>query len=754
MKSNTYKTTISKIDRRTFLKTGSLGATGLLLGFHVGCMGPGDDFTDRPTALFEPNVYVSLNQLGEVTIIAHRSEMGQGARTSLPSILADEMEADWDKVKIQQSVGDEEIYGNQNTDGSFTIRMFYIPMRKAGATARLMLEQAAASIWKVDVSECKAQNHFVVHQKSGDKLDFGALAEEASKLPVPSDDELKLKNENEFKLIGKNVPIVDMANILTGKAVYGMDYEIPGMKYAVIARCPVVGGKVISYDDSKTMAVSGVERVIQMDTPNFPSGFEQPLGGVAVIASNTWSAWKGRDALGIEWNLGEFADYDSEVYEKEMLKSVQSKGTIRRADGNVKDAFAKANKKLKSVYTLSHQAHAPMETPNAVADYKEGKCTVWAPSQHPQWSRNAVANALGLDSEQVEMNVTLLGGGFGRKSKQDFIVEAAKLSKINGCPIKVVWTREDDLHHDFLHCCSAQAIEVAIDDDNQVSGWKHSSVFPSIAGTGNKEQLQPGPVERCMGLTDFPYDIPNIKCQTTDIQNKIRIGWMRSVANVQHAFAIGSMMDEIATARGMDAADNLIDLLGPDREIPFDELVEDFFNYNEKVADYPCKTGRLRNVIEEVKKKANWGKALPKGSGQGIYAHRSFLTYVACVVEVKMVDGKITIPEVHYVVDCGKVISPERSRAQFEGGAIFALTGALSGKITFKKGVMQQDNFDGYQLTRMKNAPSDIHVHFIENDEKPTGVGEPPVPPVAPALCNAIFAATGKRVRKLPIEMS
>jgi len=349
----------------------------------------------------------------------------------------------------------------------------------------------------------------------------------------------------------------------------------------------------------------------------------------------------------------------------------------------------------------------------------------------------------------------LLGGAFGRKSKPDFAVEAALIAKEWGSPIKLIWTREDDIQHDFYHACSVQHIKVALDDQKKVIGWNHRSVFPSISGTADPDADEPSMGELSLGMVDLPYDISSICCESNKAPAQVRIGWLRSVSNIQHAFAVGSMLDEVAEVRGMDPVENLLDLLGEDRQIGFDQLVTDFENYNEPLDAFPWDTGRLRRVINLVAEKSNWGKNLPSGNGQGICAHRSFLTYVACVVEASVSEsGKLVIPEIHFAVDCGVVINSDRVKAQFEGGAVFALSGALKSAITFNQGRVEQSNFNDYQVARMGDAPLKTHVHIVPSDEKPTGVGEPPVPPVTPALCNAIYAATGKRIKELPIKLA
>ena len=739
---------IQKMDRRTFLKATGITTSGLVLGLQWACS------SDKPNVPFSPNVYLTINSDGSVVIVAHRQEMGTGIRTGLPLVLADELEADWSRVSLQQAVGDEKKYGNQNTDGSFSIRMFFEPMRKAGASARMMLEQAAAQKWGVDAGDCKAQNHEVV-SKSGKKIGFGELTEIASKLGVPAEDKIVLKNKADWKYIGKKTNLYDTPDIVKGNAVYGIDVVKPGMKYAVILRCPVAGGKPASYSDAEALKVAGVVKIFEMKASGFPAGFDAPQGGIVVVADTTWAAITARKALEVEWDYGVNLDYDSDEYILDLVTKTKKKGDARRTNGSVDDAFKKADHILESTFITQHLSHAPMEPPNATALFVDGKIEMWAPVQSPQWIRDSVAANLELDAANVTINVTLLGGAFGRKSKPDFAVEAALIAKeMPGTPVKVTWTREDDLTHDFYHACGVQQIRVAFDKENTVTAWNHRSAFPPIGGTTNTKEIFPSTGELGLGAVDFPYNIPNVSIEAIEAPAKTRIGWLRSVSNIQHAFAVGSMVDEIATQRSVDPVKNLLELLGPDRSIPLDEYIPGFENYGEPIDTFPWNTARLRGVIELVAEKSGWGKPLPQGQGMGICAHRSFLTYVACAVHVSVDDaGKVSVEEAHYAVDCGQVVNRNSVINQFEGGFIFSLSGALKGSISFKDGASMQTNFDKYGVARMADAPKILQVHLVESDEKPTGVGEPPVPPVAPALANAIFAATGKRYREMPIKI-
>jgi len=745
---------IFKLGRRDFIKIGTLGAGGLILGIPFACNNQEKYLTGNPGTEFNPNVYLQLKGDGELIIIAHRSEMGTGIRTSLPLVLADELDADWNKVKLNQATGDKK-YGNQNTDGSFSIRMFYPQFRKAAALVKKMLLQAAANEWKINISECRAENHKIINSK-GDVFGYGYLAEKAALLDLPDESEVVLKSKEEFKYITKKTSIYDLKDIVTGKAQYGYDIDIPTAKIAVISRNPEAGAGIISYNADKAMKVSGVTKVFKMKASGFPTGFDKAIGGVVIVAENTWAALKAKELLEIEWGEGINSNYDTDEFLAKIKKLSHKEGDKRRVQGDVKSAFNSAKDVIEQDFIVPHYSHSPMETPCAVASYKSDEnCEIWAPVQSPQWVRGAVARAVGLEEEKVTINVTLIGSAFGRKSKPDFVVEAALISKEIEAPVKLLWTKEDDIQHDFYHFNCAQHMKVGIDENDKVNAWLHRSLFPPIGGTASAENNMGSNGELCQGVLDMPYNIENVSCETNKAPGQIRIGWLRSVGNINHAFAIGSMLDLIAEKREMDPIDNILDLLGPDRNIDFDAIVENFRNYNEKLEDFPCNTKRFRKVIELVREKSGWEKSLGKGRGMGFAAHRSFLTYVACVVEVEVdEENNIKIPMVHYVVDCGVPVNPERIKAQFEGGAVFGISLALKSEITVKNGAVQQSNLHDYEVARILDAPLDTKVHIVDSDEKPTGVGEPPVPPMIPALCNAIYMATGKRVTKLPFRMA
>lgn len=704
----------------------------------------------------DPKIFVAIAPDGTVTVTNHRSEMGTGVRTSIALTVADELEADWDKVKVVQAWGDEERFGNQDTDGSRSLRHFFQHFRHAGAAARLMLIQAAAKQWGVPENEVTAENHVVSHRKSGRSIGYGEVAKAAAELPVPPRESVVLKKPEAFRYIGTGkIGVIDNRDITTGKAVYGLDVKLDGMLYAVVARPAVYGGKVTSFDDSAALKVPGVVKTVKIEGGEIPSEF-MPLGGIAVVAKNTWAAMKGREALKVEWDDGPNASYDTDAFRKELEKAARQPGKVVRNQGDVDAAMKGAKTRLEAEYFVPHLAQAPMEPPAAVARVKDGFCEAWACTQGPQAANDRLMKRLNLPKDKVRVNVTLLGGGFGRKSKPDYVVEAALCSQaVDGAPVKMVWTREDDIQHGYYHTISVERLEAGLDEKGMPVAWLHRSTAPTIGSIFAPDPKHELPFELGMGLTNLPFDLTNVRLENPEAAAHVRIGWFRSVSNIPHAFAIQSFVAECAHAADRDPKDYLLDLIGPPRKID-PVTLSDVWNYGEDPSRYPVDAGRLRGVIEAAAKGAGWGRKLPSGRGLGVAGHYSFVTYTAVAAEVEVDDkGGVKVLGIDIAVDCGATVNPERVRSQMEGAVVMGMGLALTSKITFKNGRCEQANFDGYEIVRIDAAPKAVRVHLVPTGsfEGPLGgVGEPGVPPVAPAIANAVFAASGRRIRQLPIR--
>jgi isoquinoline 1-oxidoreductase beta subunit len=745
--------TIQNVSRRGFLKN-VLSASAFVIAVRYL---PDVAFAEEVAssvidkAPLHPSVYVGLETDGTVYIIAHRSEMGTSSRTSLPMILADELDADWARVKIIQAVGDAR-YGSQDTDGSHSVRDFLVPLREAGGTTRLMLIRAAAQQWGVSPDECTTGLHQVIHGPSGRKADYGQLVAAAAKQPVPAKTEVKLKPRSQWRYMGKGENPYDLRDYCTGKAGFGLDAKVDGMLYAAIAHPPVLGGTVKSLDDKPALAVKGVKQTITIETFKPPHHF-QPLGGVAVLADNTWAAFQGRKQLKIEWNNGPNAVYNSDEFKRQLLDKARKDGKVWRNQGDVEKEFA-SGKIIEADYYIPHLAHASMEPPMALADVRGDRVEVWTSTQNPQAVQESIAGKLGIPKENITCHVTLLGGGFGRKSKPDNAVEAAVLSQKAGKPVKVIWSREDDIRFDYYHTVSAVHMKAAVTAAGHPSALLMRSVFPTIGSTFQAGAEAAGAGEMQQGFTDVPFDLQHIRVENLGAPAHVRIGWLRSVANIYHAFAVQTFSDELAVNANTDHIQYTLSLIGQPRHIDFKGLGVEYPNYGASLAEYPVDTARYHRVIEQVAEKSGWGKQKSgNGVGYGFAVHRSFLTYVACVVKVEVnADGDIAIPQVDYVVDAGLVVNPDRTKSQFEGAAVFGTSIARYGEITAKNGAIEQSNFNDYQVTRMPEAPRQTNVYIVENDASPAGVGEPGVPPFVPAFCNAIYAATGKRVRELPLS--
>ena len=754
---------VHNISRRDFLKhTGATGA--LVLGAHVvpGSMVAAVQAQAAGRSV-QPNLFVGVADDGTVTITCSRSEMGQGVRTGIPMILADEMEADWQRVKIWQAPGDETKYDpagkdGQNTDGSRSTRHHLDVMRELGAAGRYVLEQAAARKWGVDASEVYAKDHRLYHTGSGRSFDFGEVVDAAADITVPTGaDAPKLKHMSQWKYIGRDMPVIDNYDMSTGGANYGADATIPGMKIAVVARSPVYRGKVKSFEATEALKIQGVEQVVEIPAlPDDKPAEFRALGGVAVVGTNTWSVLEGRRKLRIDWDLGPNTAHDTATYDDALRASARKGGEVIRNRGDVEATLAQADKMLEAEYFVPYFIHTPMEPPAALVDANVRPVQVITSTQSPNQTRQYVAEALGIEKSDVACEVTLLGGGFGRKSKPDFACEAAILSKMTGAPVRVQWTREDEIRNGYYHTASAHHLKAGLDASGKVTAWSHSGAWPSILGLWNPAQKHGAGFEYGLGLIDTPYnEVPNIRIENGEADIMIRVGWYRSVNNIQHAFAMNCFTHEVAEAAGRDHLDLLLEMIGEAEGMDLAaDGVKEYWNYGDSIEEWPIMPNRLSNVLRTVAAKSGYGKTLPKGHGLGLAVHRAFHSYVASAVHVVVHDdGTFHTPQVDMAIDCGRYVNPEGVRKQLEGAAIYGNTIARFGKITTAQGAVVQSNFHDYPITRINDAPLDVRVHIVEDfvHLRPCGVGEPGVPPYTPALVNAIYNATGKRIRTLPI---
>ena len=728
------------LSRRNFL-----GVSGV---FVLGACLPSCARTPQPpvaTEPFVPNLFLALEPNGTVHVTAHRSEMGQGIRTALAQIVADELDADWSRVVVDQADGDVK-YGDQNTDGSRSILMNYERLRTAGAAARLMLRQAAAQHWGVGVDEVEATNHEVIHAGSGQRLDYGDLAGIAATLPVPEDP--PRKSEAEHRYIGKYAVHVDAADIVRGKGTYGADFEMPNMATAVVVRCPWLGGGVKNILNKPNTA-PGLVAIEILDPAASAGPVFNPVGGVAVVAEDTYTAMRIARDLEIEWTDSPNKTFSSDALQAELREALDKPGTPvpNSEKGDVDAVFeAEGTTEISATYETPFLAHAPMEPPVAIADVSGGMCVVHGPFQDPQSARGLVAGWLGYEPENVTVTPTLLGGAFGRKSKPDFGLEAVELSKRLGRPVRVQWSREDDIRHDYFHASSAQYHRAAIDERGHPKAWLERTAFPSITTVFDGRASMPADWELEMGFSNLPYTVENQRMEFAGMRPGVRVGWMRSVCNIFHAFSANVFADEMAAAAGRDPIEHRLEILpeGGVLEVPGMQPPE----------GHGLDVGRLRHVIERVRALSEWDRPRPEGTGLGFSVHHSFRSYVATVLEASVVNGAPKVSNAYVVLDCGTYVNEDTCVAQMEGAVVFGLSLALHGKIDMADGVVAQSNFHDYPLLRMSEAPA-THVELVPAQGRlPAGVGEPGVPPVAPALVNALFAATGSRHRSLPIKVA
>jgi isoquinoline 1-oxidoreductase beta subunit len=708
---------MSPVSRRDFLVATTAAGAGLVIGLYM----PSRQGGSKP---FAPNAWLKITPDNRVTIVAARPEMGQGVRTSLAMVVAEELEVDWSKVTIEAAPLNRALYGDQSVGGSASVKESYEPLRKAGAAARDMLLTAAAARWGVLKSSCKAEQGSVVHAASNRRLTYGELADDAGRLPVPGD--ARLKDPKDFKLIGKAVKRVDTPSKTDGSAQFGIDFKLPGMKYAVVARPVTIGATVKDFNPSESKAIKGVRDVVKVQD-----------NAVAVIADSVWAAMEGRRVLNVNWNAGPYAGLNSADIRKSVVDRAAQPGVVWRTEGDAERAL-RGGRTVTAQYEVPFLDHAPMEPMNCTANFANGRCELWVPTQVPGSVQAEVSSALGVERDAVSVNITLLGGGFGRRLEEDYAIEAALISKAAGGPVKVLWTREDDMRHGFYRPTSYHVLRAAVDGQGFPIAWSHKITAPSILSRWEKEILKSGDDPVVASQSPNLYNIPNMKLEYALAQTPVPVGWWRSVYASQVAFAHEGFFDEVATLGGKDPYELRKRLLTPDREV---KSGGDSYN-----------TARLRGVLDLAAEKAGWGKPLPAGRFRGIACYPSFDTYAAEVAEVSIEDGNVRVHRVVAAIDCGRAVNPGIIRQQVEGAVVFGLSAGLKGAITIEKGAVKQGNFDEYELVRMHEAP-EVEVHIVESSAKPTGVGEPGVPPIAPAVANAVFAATGKRVRQLPMRL-
>jgi isoquinoline 1-oxidoreductase beta subunit len=752
---------IENVSRRRFLKQLGISTTAFVVattlpGFKPTYAAGKNNWSvtgDKAEHLL--NVFVSIDTDGSTSIVCHRTEMGQGIHTTVPQIIAEEMEADWARVYLVQGKADK-AYGNQNTAGSTSIRGQYTRLRQIGAAARNMLEQAAANQWQVSLDNVTAEQHYVINKITDEKVSFGELANEASKINAPNLKELVLKKSKDFKLIGKEIKLFNMDNMVAGKAIYAQDIQLPDMLIASIQRPPVLGGKVVSFDATEATKVKGVVDIIRLRDRKFPV-VNNPISGVAVLATNTWAAHEGRKLLKIEWEHGDNAIHQSKEYQQVLVEKVNSKGKAARTKGDVYSHQYDEKNTVEATYTVPYLNHTPMETPCAIAWVQgagEGaKCTAWVGTQNPQWAQQMVAQELGLDKNsesQVELNLTLMGGAFGRKSKPDFLIEAVELSKQVQKPVKVVWTREDDIQHGFYHSISANYMKAELTETG-ADYWIQRVAYPPIGWIFNHKNDMPNHNDLSVGFADTPFELNNLSMETQKVTTHVRTGWLRAVACINNGFALGSFVDELAVKKGISTRNMWLNLLGSNRFI--DPRPEGFkyTNYGMKFDTHPVDIKRMKSLINLICDKANVEENTATNEGWGIGFLRSFGSYVAAATKVHVENKTVKVLEMHTAIDCGVAVTPDRVIAQMEGAMVFGLSITLMGEISLEKGEVTQNNFHDAPVTRMNQSPP-MFVHLVESDYPPGGVGEPGVPPIIPSITNAIFHASGTRIRDLPVN--
>lgn len=718
------KTPTLEFNRRQFLKVSAVATGGLFIGVSTSINATKQV---QPTE-FNPNAFIHLKENGDLVIYSGRCEMGQGISTALPSVVADEMEADWARVSVEQAEGNEGKYGSQATGGSASIRTMYKPMRDAGAAAREMLIAAAAKVWSTEADNCYAKAHFVYHKQNGKKLSYGELAPVAATLPVP--EKPKLKAKKDFRYIGTHLPRHDVQKVIQGQRIYGIDTKVPGMQYAAIVHCPVMGGKLKSFNKTEAQKVEGVTAIIEIEPLKVPFG---SLGGVAVVANNTWSAQKAVNLLKVEWDKGEHGSYDTEEYMQMLVNNVEKPAKKIAERGDLDAAFNNAAQTISATYTQGHLAHAPMEPNASVVSVHDDHCEVWAPTQSPDDIQSVLSGFLGMDKSKIIVHMMVCGGAFGRKFKCDYVQEAAAISKAVGTPIKLTWSREEDMRTGFYHSNSAQHIQASLDENGQVTGWLHRIAFPSINTLFNPS-LQSAPANAVGEIENHPFGVANLRSESGLAPAHTRIGWYRAVYALFWGFSFGVFADELAEKAGVDTVTMLNRLYDG--------------NSNPKQA---TQVARSKAVLALAAEKSGFGKPLPKGEGIGIAVHYSFRTYAAMAVHVRMKGGDFEVVKAYSAIDCGQVLNKDGAKAQQEGAVAMGISLAKYCEVQFKDGAVVNSNYHDYPVMRISDMP-EVEVFFVESNARPTGLGEPGMAPFAPALSNAIYQASGVRHRSLPVR--
>ena len=732
----------NRLNRRDFLSSGATGGAALILGFYLpGCI-RAQEAPNSAAGIFKPNAWVRITPDDQITILVEKPEMGQGARTAIPMLLADELEADWSAIRIEQAPTIPEIYKGLSTGGSGGVEESWDAMRKVGAQAREMLVAAAAQQWGAASKDCRAENGAVVHGPTGRRLSYGELVETASKLQEIKPDGIPLKDPTKYRFIGKPVPRTDVPAKVAGTAVFGIDVRVPGMLYAVIARCPYFGGKLASFDAASAKAVPGVRAVFPV------SPLPRPLntaGGVAVVADSTWAAIQGRKALKISWERG--ASESTETLRKALQQQATAAPTFVACNqGDAAKALEAAARRVQASYELAFQAHATMEPMNTTIHVREDGIEVWSPTQWADRTQEEIAQLAKIPPSKVTVHMTLSGGSFGRRAQWDYAAEAWQVGKQIKQPVQLLWTREDDMQHDFYRQYSYHHLSGAFDDRGSVTAWSHRVVSTPIRALFDPPERLAEPrhlAQQELGGADvLPYAVPNFRLDFAPVESVVPRAWWRSVEASFTACAMECFVDELAHAAGHDPYEFRMELLRQDRKLAAVMWP----------GGPPLETGKLRGVLKVAAEQSGWGEPLQPGWGRGIACHYSFNTYVAHVAQVSVdKDGTVRVHRVVSAVDCGTAVNPNGVAAMIEGAVNFALTAVLTGEITVKDGAVEQSNFHDYRVLRMPDAP-EIEVHIVPSTENPHGMGEPGVPPLAPAIANAVFAATGVRVRRFPID--